>query len=277
MSFDLTTQQLESLFEFYEQNKPREASSRPSRHYKPGRVYGHPGEYGDKAKEERYQSFISNDELVNKTFDEYIDELENSVPAPNIYDNLINGAAAAAAGAADGAASDDYGFDNYMASNYYASIYDSIRFETNEEDEDEEEDEEDEEDNRAPTTMYYERQWGVYDEQNDEEEEEEEEPRVVMRIIARPTPLEEGEIVEDENSSAGALDVYPNDLLEPEPFIRAPIASYEATEAVYNEFYAPTNPRALEYLNNRRYYYERTEADILRERLENFQWRNGTM
>ena len=141
--------------------------------------------------EDRYQAFISNNELVNNTFEEYIDILENSVPAPNIYDDLINRAAAGAAdGAADGAAS----YDNYMASNYYASIYDTIRFE------------------------------GEYS----DEEEEEEEPRVVMRIIARPTPLEEGEIVDE--------DVYPNDLLEPEPFIRAPVISAESAEIMADEF-----------------------------------------
>ena len=195
MSFDLTSQQLESLFEFYEQNHPvaraESNSGRPSRSYHAGRIYGTPGQYGDQAMEDRYQAFISNNELVNNTFEEYIDILENSVPAPNIYDDLINRAAAGAAdGAADGAAS----YDNYMASNYYASIYDTIRFE------------------------------GEYS----DEEEEEEEPRVVMRIIARPTPLEEGEIVDE--------DVYPNDLLEPEPFIRAPVISAESAEIMADEF-----------------------------------------
>ena len=195
MSFDLTSQQLESLFEFYEQNHPvaraESNSGRPSRSYHAGRIYGTPGQYGDQDMEDRYQAFISNDELVNNTFEEYIDILENSVPAPNIYDDLINRAAAGAAdGAADGAAS----YDNYMASNYYASIYDTIRFE------------------------------GEYS----DEEEEEEEPRVVMRIIARPTPLEEGEIVDE--------DVYPNDLLEPEPFIRAPVISAESAEIMADEF-----------------------------------------
>ena len=199
MSFDLTAQQLESLFEFYEQNNPIGAPSRPSRHYKPGRVYGSPGEYGDRAREERYQSFISNDKLVNETFDEYIDIIENSVPAPNIYDM-------AAAGAADGAnICDDYEFDNYMARNYYASIYDTIRFE------------------------------GEYSD-DDDDSESVEEPRVVMRITARPTEIEEGEIVDD---------VYPNDLLESEPFIRAPIISYDAAVIMYEEFTENDNPHDL--------------------------------
>ena len=189
MSFDLTAQQLESLFEFYEQNNPIGAPSRPSRHYKPGRVYGSPGEYGDRAREERYQSFISNDELVNNTFDEYIDIIENSVPAPNIYDMAAEGAAVGAA------ICDDYEFDNYMARNYYASIYDTIRFE------------------------------GEYS--DDSEDEDDDEPVETMTIPPRPTEIEEGEIVED---------VYPNDLLEPEPFIRAPIISYDAAVIMYEEF-----------------------------------------
>lgn len=206
MSFDLTAQQLESLFEFYEQNNPIGAPSRPSRHYKPGRVYGSPGEYGDRAREERYQSFISNDELVNETFNEYIDIIENSVPAPNIYEM-------AAAGAADGAnICYDYEFDNYMAGNYYASIYDTIRFE------------------------------GEYS--DDDSDEDEEEPVETMTIPPRPTEIEEGEIVDADNS-AEALDVYPNDLLEPEPFIRAPVVSYDAAVIMYEEFTENDNPSDL--------------------------------
>lgn len=182
MSFDLTAQQLESLFEFYEQNNPIGAPSRPSRHYKPGRVYGSPGEYGDKDREERYQSFISNDKLVNETFDEYIEILENSVPAPNICD--------------------DYEFDNYMARNYYASIYDTIRFE------------------------------GEYSDDEDDEDE----PVETMCIPPRPNEIEEGEIVDD---------LYPNDLLEPEPFIRAPVVSYDAAVIMYEEFTENDNPDDL--------------------------------
>jgi len=54
-----------------------------------------------------------------------------------------------------------------------------------------------------------------------------EEP-VVMRIAPRPTEIEEGEIVDD---------VYPHDLLDPEPFIRAPVISYEAAMIMEEEFY----------------------------------------
>jgi len=54
-----------------------------------------------------------------------------------------------------------------------------------------------------------------------------EEPKV-MRIAPRPTEIEEGEIVDD---------VYPHDLLDPEPFIRAPVISYEAAMIMEEEFY----------------------------------------
>jgi hypothetical protein len=54
-----------------------------------------------------------------------------------------------------------------------------------------------------------------------------EEP-IVLRIAPRPTEIEEGEIVED---------VYPHDLLDPEPFIRAPVISYEAAVIMEEVFY----------------------------------------
>jgi hypothetical protein len=54
-----------------------------------------------------------------------------------------------------------------------------------------------------------------------------EEP-IVMRIAPRPTEIEEGEIVDD---------VYPHDLLDPEPFIRAPVISYEAAMIMEEQFY----------------------------------------
>lgn len=60
-------------------------------------------------------------------------------------------------------------------------------------------------------------------------EYEDPEPKIVMRITARPTELEEGEIV-DEN------DIYPKDLLNEEPFIRAPVISAQAAEIMRDEF-----------------------------------------
>ena len=60
-------------------------------------------------------------------------------------------------------------------------------------------------------------------------EYEDPEPKIVLRIPVRPTEIEEGEIV-DEN------DIYPNDLLDEEPFIRAPVISAEAAEIMRDEF-----------------------------------------
>jgi hypothetical protein len=54
-------------------------------------------------------------------------------------------------------------------------------------------------------------------------------PKIVLRIPVRPTEIEEGEIV-DEN------DIYPNDLLDEEPFIRAPVISAQAAEIMRDEF-----------------------------------------
>jgi hypothetical protein len=50
-----------------------------------------------------------------------------------------------------------------------------------------------------------------------------------MRITARPTELEEGEIVDED-------DIYPKDLLNEEPFIRAPVISAQAAEIMRDEF-----------------------------------------
>jgi hypothetical protein len=55
-----------------------------------------------------------------------------------------------------------------------------------------------------------------------------EEPVITMTIPNGPREIEEGEIVED---------VYPHDLLDPEPFIRAPVISYEAAVFMEEEFY----------------------------------------
>lgn len=53
------------------------------------------------------------------------------------------------------------------------------------------------------------------------------EPIITMTIPNGPTEIEEGEII----------DVYPHDLLDPEPFIRAPVISYEAAVIMEEEFY----------------------------------------
>lgn len=54
-------------------------------------------------------------------------------------------------------------------------------------------------------------------------------PKIVLRILVRPTEIEEGEIVEEN-------DIYPNDLLNEEPFIRAPLISAEAAKIMADEF-----------------------------------------
>jgi hypothetical protein len=56
----------------------------------------------------------------------------------------------------------------------------------------------------------------------------EEEPVITLSVPNGPTEIEEGEIVDD---------VYPHDLLDPEPFIRAPVISYEAAMIMEEEFY----------------------------------------
>jgi len=55
-----------------------------------------------------------------------------------------------------------------------------------------------------------------------------EEPTITLSVPNGPTEIEEGEIVDD---------VYPHDLLDPEPFIRAPVISYEAAVIMEDEFY----------------------------------------
>jgi len=74
-----------------------------------------------------------------------------------------------------------------------------------------------------------------------------EEPKV-MRIAPRPTEIEEGEIVDD---------VYPHDLLDPEPFIRAPVISYEAAVIMEEEFY---EVRWDKQFQERRYIWDMREA-----------------
>ena len=212
----LSAAELELAFEYYDtayQMKIWNENQPPSRYYKPGRVYGSPGEYGNKEKEERYQRFISNPELVLETWYDYKECAAAPIPAEYDFDAIQsrpNNHIAVAAAAGDESRvtiCDDYEFDNYMAGNYYANI----RFE------------------------------GEY---SDDDSDEDEEPVETMTIPPRPTEIEEGEIVEV-NSSASALDIYPNDLLEPEPFIRAPLISYDAAVIMYEEFTENDNPSDL--------------------------------
>ena len=82
-----------------------------------------------------------------------------------------------------------------------------------------------------------------------------EEPTITMTIPSGPTEIEEGEIVDD---------VYPHDLLvndglwlDPEPFIRAPVISYEAAVIMEEEFY---EVRWDKQFQERRYIWDIREA-----------------
>ena len=61
---------------------------------------------------------------------------------------------------------------------------------------------------------------------------------ITLTIPNIPTEIEEGEIVDD---------VYPHDLLDPEPFIRAPVVSAEAAEFIKEEFYYSYNLKHIYY------------------------------
>jgi hypothetical protein len=79
----------------------------------------------------------------------------------------------------------------------------------------------------------------------------EEEPVITMTIPNSRTEIEEGEIVDD---------VYPHDLLNPEPFIRAPVISYEAAVIMEEEFY---EVRWDKQYQERRYIWDIREAKEL--------------
>jgi hypothetical protein len=192
---------LESVFEFYDRRRPRERKTLtekdmiPSRSYHEGRIYGS-GHYGNEEKEERYQAWVKNFDLVQSSIYEYKNQPEVSSPEVStdekpawdlprendIYDfKDINDEIDAIEARLD------------FPTSMYEYMYDTIRFPDVESDYDD------------------------YDE-SDYDDEEIVEPRVVMRIVARPTPLEEGEIVEEE------------------PFIRAQVISYEAAKIMADEF-----------------------------------------
>ena len=198
---------LESVFEFYDR-KPREQKTltkkdiRPSRGVHEGRIYGS-RHYGNKEKEERYQEWVKNFDLVKSSIYEYKNQPEVSIDEKPAWDLPKEN---------DNSYLDNHAIEtrlDYTSNSIYSYMYNSIRFEHVESD-------------------YYEDVETDDDEIETDDDEEIVEPRVVMRIVARPTPLEEGEIVED--------DVYPKDLLDEDPFIRAPVISYFASEIMANEF-----------------------------------------
>ena len=70
-----TAKELEEAFEWYynEILSPIERlyERRPSRYCKPGRVYGIDGTYRDQAKENQYQIWVNDAQLVERTVEEY--------------------------------------------------------------------------------------------------------------------------------------------------------------------------------------------------------------
>ena len=184
---------LESVFEFYDRRRPREQKTLtkkdmiPSRSYHEGRIYGS-GHYGNEEKEERYQAWVKNFDLVQSSIYEYKNQPEVSTPEVSTDEKP----------AWDLPKENDmYDFKDIddeidaiearldFPTSMYEYMYDTIRFP---------------------------------DLESDYDDEEIVEPRVVMRIVARPTPLEEGEIVDEE------------------PFIRAPVISAESAEIMADEF-----------------------------------------
>jgi hypothetical protein len=228
---------LERVFEFYDRRRPREQKTLtkkdmiPSRSYHEGRIYGS-GHYGNEEKEERYQAWVKNFDLVQSSIYEYNESLnhpEVSTDEKPAWDLPKE--------------DDNYTFKDIndeideiesrldFPTNMYSYMYDTIRFP---------------------------------DIESDDDDEEIVEPRVVMRIVPRPTPLEEGEIVED--------DVYPNDLLEPEPFIRAPVISAESAEIMADEFaecYDEEEPYDEEdYYDEEEHYDKEDPYDAILERTQ---------
>ena len=183
---------------------------RPSRSYHEGRIYGS-GQYGNEEKEERYQAWVKNFDLVQSSIYEYKNQPEVSIdekPAwdlPRLIDfKDINDEIDAIEARLD------------FPTSMYSYMYDTIRF---------------------PDV-----------ESDDDDDEEIVEPRVVMRIVPRPTPLEEGEIVDEE------------------PFIRAPVISAESAEIMADEFaecYDEEEP-----YDEEDYYNEQDPYDAILERLQ---------
>jgi hypothetical protein len=69
------------VFEFYDRKPreiitPKEQDMRPSRCYHEGRIYGS-GHYGNEEKEERYQAWVKNFDLVQSSIYEYNESLNH--------------------------------------------------------------------------------------------------------------------------------------------------------------------------------------------------------
>lgn len=85
-----TAKELEEAFEWYYDEILIREYKGPSRHYKPGRVYGLDGTYGDQEKENQYQIWVNDFNLVERIVEEYFN-LKDSYDEPAIddfYDGL---------------------------------------------------------------------------------------------------------------------------------------------------------------------------------------------
>jgi hypothetical protein len=160
-----TAKELEEAFEWYYNEILVREYNGPSRHYKPGRIYGLDGTYGDQKKEDQYQIWVNDFNLVERIVEEYFYYKDyHGEPAKDAFYDSLQGSTAelAAFGAAIGAEVED--------------------------------------------------------------------------------------------------DIYPYDLLEPEPFIRAPVISAESAEIMADEF--------AEYYDEEDDYNEKDPYDAILERTQ---------
>ena len=102
-----TAKELEEAFEWYYNEILSPIDDRPSRYCKPGRVYGIDGTYRNQAKENQYQIWVNDAQLVERTVEEYysLKDLYGEPEKDCFYDNLLG--SEAACGAAIGAEVED--------------------------------------------------------------------------------------------------------------------------------------------------------------------------
>ena len=101
-----TANDLEEAFEWYYNEILIREYNGPSRHYKPGRIYGLDGTYGDQEKEDQYQIWVNDFNLVERTVEEYFYYKDyHGEPAKDAFYDSLQGSTAelAAFGAAIGA------------------------------------------------------------------------------------------------------------------------------------------------------------------------------
>jgi hypothetical protein len=98
-----TAKELEEAFEWYYNEILVREYNGPSRHYKPGRIYGLDGTYGDQKKEDQYQIWVNDFNLVERTVEEYFyyKDYHGEPAIDDFYDGLQG--SEAAFGAAIGA------------------------------------------------------------------------------------------------------------------------------------------------------------------------------